>query len=90
MAVPLFAIFILLEAKIAAFPLIPARIVFERSVGFSYIVSSFGSTAYFASLYYVPLYLQVRITNLSAGHMEILTLTFRSLTISLLKMLVSA
>lgn len=89
-AVPLFAAFVLVESKIAAFPIVPARIVFERSVGLSYIVGSFASTAYFASLYYVPLYLQVRITNFSAACMVILNFISRSLRISLLKMPASA
>lgn len=59
MAIPLFAIFVLIEAKIAAFPITPGHIIFERSVFASYIVNFFTTGCYYAALYYVPLYLQV-------------------------------
>lgn len=56
---PLFAIFIFIEMKVATYPLTPGHIIFDRSLIASYLCNFFVCLSFLACLFYIPLYLQV-------------------------------
>ncbi|KAF4627847.1 hypothetical protein G7Y89_g10304 [Cudoniella acicularis] len=64
-SIPLFAIFIFIEMKIASHPFAPGHIIFNRSLTASYISNFFALAAYMGSMFYIPLYLQA-VENMSA------------------------
>ena len=55
----LYAIFILVEVKVASNPFAPGRIIFERSLVAAYLCNFFSTGASVATIFYVPLYFQV-------------------------------
>ncbi|KAL3426005.1 multidrug resistance protein fnx1 (MFS multidrug transporter) [Phlyctema vagabunda] len=58
LSVPLFALFIFVEMKVASHPFAPGHIIFERSLFASYLCNFFSVGGYMSCLFYVPLYLQ--------------------------------
>lgn len=59
LSIPLLAVFVFVEMKVAAFPFAPGHIIFERSVVASYIVNFLSLAGHLSGIFYVPLYLQV-------------------------------
>jgi hypothetical protein len=57
-AVPLFAIFVLVEMKWASHPFAPGHIIFERSLIAAYLCNFFSMAGYMAMLFYIPLLFQ--------------------------------
>ncbi|CAG8980409.1 hypothetical protein HYALB_00003974 [Hymenoscyphus albidus] len=57
-SIPLFALFILIEMKIASHPFAPGHVIFHPSLVASYLTNFFGLAASMGSIFYVPLYLQ--------------------------------
>jgi hypothetical protein len=57
-SLPLFAIFIFIEMKIASHPFAPGHIIFERSLFASYLTNFFAIAANTSFLFYIPLYFQ--------------------------------
>ena len=57
-SLPLFAIFIFIEIKIASHPFAPGHIIFERSLFASYLTNFFAIAANTSFLFYIPLYFQ--------------------------------
>jgi hypothetical protein len=57
-SLPLFAIFIFVEMKIASHPFAPGHIIFERSLFASYLTNFFAIAANTSFLFYLPLYFQ--------------------------------
>ena len=60
LAFPLFALFMLVELKVAAEPFAPGRIVFERSLFACYLCNFFSFAGWLSALFYVPLFFQAR------------------------------
>ncbi|KAH8658662.1 putative MFS multidrug transporter [Tricladium varicosporioides] len=58
LSVPLFAIFIFIEMRIASHPFAPGHIIFNRSLFASYLSNFFALAANMGSIFYIPLYLQ--------------------------------
>jgi hypothetical protein len=57
-SLPLFALFIFIEMKIASYPFAPGHIIFERSLFASYLTNFFAIAANTGFLFYLPLYFQ--------------------------------
>lgn len=57
-SLPLFAIFIFIEMKIASHPFAPGHIIFERCLFASYLTNFFAIAANTGFLFYIPLYFQ--------------------------------
>ena len=55
---PLFALFLLVEFKVAAEPFAPKRIIFERSLVACYLCNFFSFGGWLAVLFYLPLFFQ--------------------------------
>lgn len=58
LSLPLFALFILVEFRIAAEPFAPKRIIFERSLIACYLCNFFSFGGWMGALFYLPLYFQ--------------------------------
>lgn len=58
LSVPLFALFILVEVKIATEPFAPGHVVFNKSLFAAYMCNFFSFAGYLAALFYIPLYFQ--------------------------------
>lgn len=57
-SIPLFAIFIFVEMKVASHPFAPGHIIFQRSLLASYMCNFFAVGANMGSIFYAPLYFQ--------------------------------
>jgi predicted MFS family arabinose efflux permease len=57
-SIPLFAIFIFIEMKVASHPFAPGHIIFERSLLPGYLCNFFGIGANMCLVFYIPLYFQ--------------------------------
>jgi MFS family permease len=57
-SIPLFAIFIWVEMKVASHPFAPGHIIFQHSLLASYLCNFFVLGAYMGIMFYVPLYFQ--------------------------------
>jgi hypothetical protein len=57
-SIPLFAIFIFIEMRIATHPFAPGHIIFDRSLFASYLCNFFALSANMGSIFYIPLYFQ--------------------------------
>ena len=64
-SIPLFALFIFIEMKVASNPFAPGHVIFERSLFASYLSNFFASAANTGFLFYLPLYFQA-VDGLSA------------------------
>ena len=64
-SIPLFAVFILVEMKVAKEPFAPGHIIFARTMVASYLCNFFSFSGAIAALFYVPLYFQA-VDNLTA------------------------
>ncbi|RDL40614.1 MFS general substrate transporter [Venustampulla echinocandica] len=64
-SIPLFALFIFIEMKVASHPFAPGHIIFHRSLVASYLSNFFAFAAHMGSVFYIPLYLQA-VDGLSA------------------------
>ena len=58
LAIALFALFILVELRVAAEPFAPGHIIFEKSLFATYMCNFFSFGGWLAAIFYVPLYLQ--------------------------------
>lgn len=58
LSLPLFALFILVEFRVAAEPFAPKRIIFERSLIACYLCNFFSFGGWMGALFYLPLYFQ--------------------------------
>lgn len=58
LSLPLFVLFLVVELKLAAEPLAPGHIVFERSLFACYLCNFFMFAAWMGVLFYLPLYYQ--------------------------------
>lgn len=58
-SLPLFGLFILVEMKVASHPFAPGHIIFTPTLFAAYIANFFNLGGYMATMFYVPLYLQV-------------------------------
>ncbi|TVY78521.1 Vacuolar membrane amino acid uptake transporter fnx2 [Lachnellula suecica] len=57
-SVPLFAICIFIEMKIASHPFAPGHIIFDRSLMPSYLANFFTMASFMGVMFYIPLYFQ--------------------------------
>lgn len=57
-SIPLFAIFILVEMKVAKEPFAPGHIIFDRSLFACYLCNFFSFSGWIAAIFYIPLYFQ--------------------------------
>lgn len=57
-SVPLFALFVLIEMKVASEPFAPGHIIFHRSLFACYLCNFFSFAGWLAALFYIPLYFQ--------------------------------
>lgn len=64
-SIPLFAIFILVEMKVATEPFAPGHIIFHRSLFACYACNFFSFSGWLAAIFYIPLYFQA-VDGLSA------------------------
>jgi hypothetical protein len=64
-SIPIFAIFILLEMRVASHPFAPGHIIFERSLFASYLVNFLTVGSYMGITFYLPLVFQA-VQGLSA------------------------
>ncbi|TAQ91243.1 hypothetical protein B7494_g459 [Chlorociboria aeruginascens] len=64
-SLPLFALFVLVEMKVASHPFAPGHIIFERSLFASYASNFFTMASHMIIIFYVPLCLQA-VEGLSA------------------------
>jgi hypothetical protein len=64
-SLPLFALFIFIEMKIAPYPFAPSHVIFHRSLVASYLTNYFGLAANMGVMFYSPLYMQA-VDGLSA------------------------
>ncbi|PHH91922.1 hypothetical protein CDD83_9789 [Cordyceps sp. RAO-2017] len=58
LTIPLFALFILTEVRIAANPFAPARIIFDPNLFACYLANFFGNAGYYGTVFFLPLYFQ--------------------------------
>lgn len=58
LSLPLFALFILVETKVAKEPFAPGHIIFHRSLFACYLCNFFAFGGWLAALFYIPLYFQ--------------------------------
>ncbi len=63
---PLFAIFVLVEMKVASEPFAPGRVIFERTLLSCYLCNFFSFGGWLATLFYIPLFFQA-VDGLSAS-----------------------
>ncbi|KAI9788025.1 MAG: hypothetical protein M1835_002541 [Candelina submexicana] len=63
---PLFAIFVLVEMKVASEPFAPGHIIFERTLFSCYLCNFFSFGGWLAALFYIPLFYQA-VDGLSAS-----------------------
>ncbi|KAK4547157.1 hypothetical protein LTR36_001378 [Oleoguttula mirabilis] len=63
--IPLFALFVLVETKVAREPCAPGHIIFNRTMFACYLCYFFSIAGWLAALFYLPLYFQV-VEGLSA------------------------
>ncbi|TDZ31285.1 Vacuolar membrane amino acid uptake transporter fnx2 [Colletotrichum spinosum] len=54
----LFAVFILVEMRVASHPFAPGHIIFDRSLFAGYLTNFFGVAAHLASIFFLPLFFQ--------------------------------
>ncbi|PSK50466.1 hypothetical protein B9Z65_410 [Elsinoe australis] len=64
-SIPLFAVFILVEMKVATEPFAPGHIIFHRSLFACYACNFFSFSGWLAAIFYIPLYFQA-VDGLSA------------------------
>ncbi|GAB7357169.1 hypothetical protein MBLNU459_g8160t1 [Dothideomycetes sp. NU459] len=64
-SIPLFALFLFVEMKVAAEPFAPGHIIFSRSLFACYLCNFFSFSGWLAALFYIPLYFQA-VDGLSA------------------------
>jgi predicted MFS family arabinose efflux permease len=64
-SLPLFALFIFVEMKIASEPFAPGHLIFSRALFAPYLCNFFSFGGWFAGIFYIPLYYQV-VDDLSA------------------------
>jgi hypothetical protein len=64
-SIPIFAIFVFIEMKVASHPFAPGHIIFERSLFASYLVNFLGVGGYMGLTFYLPLVFQA-VQGLSA------------------------
>ncbi|KAI9816059.1 MAG: hypothetical protein M1827_002051 [Pycnora praestabilis] len=64
-AFPLFAVFVMVEMKLATEPFAPGHVVFERTMFACYLCNFFSFGGWLATLFYVPLFYQA-VDGLSA------------------------
>jgi hypothetical protein len=57
-SIPLFALFVFIEMRIAANPFAPGYIIFDRPLFASYLSNFFSLAAHMGVVFYVPLYFQ--------------------------------
>ncbi|TVY15661.1 Vacuolar membrane amino acid uptake transporter fnx2 [Lachnellula arida] len=57
-SIPLFAIFLFVETKVASHPFAPGHIIFKRSLLPSYLCNFFGLCTNMSLVFYMPLYFQ--------------------------------
>jgi hypothetical protein len=57
-SIPLFALFVFIEMRIAANPFAPGHIIFDRPLFASYLSNFFSLAAHMGVVFYVPLYFQ--------------------------------
>lgn len=73
LSVPLFALFILIEVKLANEPFAPKHIIFDRSLLAAYLCNFFASGGWLSTLFYLPLYYQaVDYTSASQAGLRLL------------------
>lgn len=65
LSIPLFALFILVEMKVASEPFAPGHIIFHRTLFACYLCNFFSFSGWLAALFYIPLYFQA-VDGLSA------------------------
>ncbi|KAF4511724.1 hypothetical protein G6O67_003496 [Ophiocordyceps sinensis] len=58
LTLPLFALFVLVETRVATNPFAPGRIIFDANILACYLANFFGSAGYFGILFFLPLYFQ--------------------------------
>ncbi|KJZ73337.1 hypothetical protein HIM_07341 [Hirsutella minnesotensis 3608] len=58
LTLPLFAVFIIVETKVATNPFAPGRIIFNPNIFACYLANFFGTAAYFGIIFFLPLYFQ--------------------------------
>lgn len=84
LSLPLSALFILVELKLAAEPFAPGHIVFERSLFACYLCNFFSFAGWMGILFYLPLYFQaVDQLNASQAGLRLLPAIVASVTGSL-------
>lgn len=84
-SLPLFAIFILVEMKVASNPFAPGHIIFERSLFASYLVNLFACSAFMMLLFYTPLLFQaVEGMSATATGLRLIPMTIASVSGSLM------
>jgi predicted MFS family arabinose efflux permease len=64
-SIPIFAIFLVVEMKVASHPFAPGHIIFDRSLFASYLVNFLTIGSYMGMIFYLPLVFQV-VQGLSA------------------------
>jgi hypothetical protein len=57
-SIPLFALFVFIEMRIASNPFAPGHIIFDRPLFASYLSNFFSLAAHMGVVFYVPLYFQ--------------------------------
>jgi hypothetical protein len=57
-SIPLFALFVFIEMRIAANPFAPGHIIFDRPLFASYLSNFFSLASHMGVVFYVPLYFQ--------------------------------
>ncbi|GAB7338282.1 hypothetical protein MBLNU457_4601t1 [Dothideomycetes sp. NU457] len=57
-SIPLFALFIFVEMKVAKEPFAPGHIIFDRSLFACYLCNFFSFSGWIAAIFYIPLYFQ--------------------------------
>lgn len=60
LSVVFLALFVFIEARVASEPIIPVKLLLDRTVACACLTNWFTSMAIFIFLYYVPIYFQVR------------------------------
>jgi len=64
-SLPLFALFIFVEMRIAKEPFAPGHIIFHKTLFACYLCNFFSFAGYLATIFYIPLYFQA-VTGMSA------------------------
>ncbi|KAK2050404.1 major facilitator superfamily transporter [Colletotrichum somersetense] len=63
----LFALFVLVEMRVASHPFAPGHIIFDRSLFASYLANFFGIAGHIASVFFLPLFFQAVQGAVGAG-----------------------